>query len=284
MCVQRCDGPGAAGPSTSEDIVRATPGTTARRNTTGVPEWNETEINTVLDLWIQNNRLPQWKPIANKLNELNRHGALNPELAAKGLERTNNAVMNKVKELSGMSRARRSRPRTLGNFAALEQDALGKAAGGGGGDTGAMSSLIAAANMDSRAATTGLHDAVAAARSEVLAAEQAQTVPLVPPPAPPAEPEAAVPPPPAPAEMAMPIAAVYGRPADVPPPMLVPRRQLTHAVRGVVPAVSPVAHETPVIAQVKVVEPSYADGTAPAVGVVGPVAPSPVSPVVQNDY
>lgn len=90
-----------------------------KRITAGVPEWNEVEINTVLELWNKHGRQSEWKSISRELAALNSAGGLNSELAAKGLQRTNNAVMNKVKELSGMARARRSRPRTVGNFALL---------------------------------------------------------------------------------------------------------------------------------------------------------------------
>jgi hypothetical protein len=90
-----------------------------KRNTSGVPEWNEAEINAVLELWNKRERQSEWKSISLELAALNSTGELNSELAAKGLQRTNNAVMNKVKELSGIARARRSRPRTVGNFALL---------------------------------------------------------------------------------------------------------------------------------------------------------------------
>ena len=93
-----------------------------QRSTTGVPEWNEVEINTVLELWVKHGRQSEWKSISLELAALNSAGGLNSELAAKGLQRTNNAVMNKVKELSGMARARRSRPRTVGNFALLPME------------------------------------------------------------------------------------------------------------------------------------------------------------------
>lgn len=42
---------------------------------------------------------PKWKPISVELRQMNAGGALNPQLAAKGLYRSNNAVMNKVKEM-----------------------------------------------------------------------------------------------------------------------------------------------------------------------------------------
>jgi hypothetical protein len=42
----------------------------------------------VLDLWMQPNWQPQWKPIVKELAALNTQGALNAELAAKVLERT----------------------------------------------------------------------------------------------------------------------------------------------------------------------------------------------------
>lgn len=93
-----------------------------KRNTAGVPEWNATEINTVLELWNKHGRQSEWKSISLELATLNSTGELNPELSAKGLQRTNNAVMNKVKELSGIARARRSRPRTIGNFALLPME------------------------------------------------------------------------------------------------------------------------------------------------------------------
>ena len=93
-----------------------------QRSTTGVPEWNEVEINTVLELWVKHGRQSEWKSISLELAALNSAGGLNSELAAKGLQRTNNAVMNKVKELSGMARARRSQPRTVGNFALLPME------------------------------------------------------------------------------------------------------------------------------------------------------------------
>lgn len=93
-----------------------------KRNTAGVPEWNEAEINTVLELWNKHGRQSEWKSISLELAGLNSTGQINPELSAKGLQRTNNAVMNKVKELSGIARARRSRPRTVGNFALLPME------------------------------------------------------------------------------------------------------------------------------------------------------------------
>jgi hypothetical protein len=43
--------------------------------------------------------MPKWKPIAAELTRRNADGALNPALAARGMTRSNNAVMNKVKEI-----------------------------------------------------------------------------------------------------------------------------------------------------------------------------------------
>ena len=102
-----------------------------KRNTSGVPEWNEAEINSVLELWNKHGRQSEWKSISLELAQLNANGQLNPELHSKGLQRTNNAVMNKVKELSGIARARRSRPRMLGNFALLPFEQPGQARDGG---------------------------------------------------------------------------------------------------------------------------------------------------------
>jgi hypothetical protein len=69
------------------------------RNMSGVPEWSEAEVNEVMRLYVQRGRLPKWKPIADELGHLNRDGSLNPALLHKGLVRSNNAVMNKVKEI-----------------------------------------------------------------------------------------------------------------------------------------------------------------------------------------
>jgi hypothetical protein len=285
-----------------------------RRNTAGVPEWNEAEINTVLELWNQHNRLPQWKPIANKLAELNAHGELNSELASKGIERTNNAVMNKVKELSGMSRARRSRPRTLGNFASLEPENIAQVGSGGGTlppphpdvpapampDDGAAralavttavtSSLAGAPSSPAGRGEYSFNGPVAGTRLRVLAAPSAALPALE------RTPEVSIPPPPAGlADSTSPVAASialhspggWGNALDMPPALQSPSATRKHtcmqAMRSAVPVVSPVVHKTPVIAQAKLIELSYADGTGPAVPQVGPCAHQPVLPVVQND-
>lgn len=49
---------------------------------------NKCRTALVLDLWMQPNWQPQWKPIVKELAALNTQGALNAELAAKVLERT----------------------------------------------------------------------------------------------------------------------------------------------------------------------------------------------------
>lgn len=65
----------------------------------GVPEWTEAEVETVMSLYQKRGSLPKWKPIALELQQLNADGNLNAALAQKGLYRSNNAVMNKVKEM-----------------------------------------------------------------------------------------------------------------------------------------------------------------------------------------
>jgi hypothetical protein len=65
----------------------------------GVPEWTEAEVEAVMALYHERGSLPKWKPIALELQQLNADGALNAALAQKGLYRSNNAVMNKVKEM-----------------------------------------------------------------------------------------------------------------------------------------------------------------------------------------
>lgn len=85
----------------------------------------------MLELWNKHGRQSEWKSISLELAQLNANGQLNPELQSKGLQRTNNAVMNKVKELSGIARARRSRPRMLGNFALLPFEQSGQGREGG---------------------------------------------------------------------------------------------------------------------------------------------------------
>jgi hypothetical protein len=91
----------------------------ARRSSSGVPEWSDAEIDAVLDLWLRHGQQPHWKPISIELAFLNAGGELNRELVEKGMQRTNNAVMNKVKELLGASRTRRAKPRTATSAAVL---------------------------------------------------------------------------------------------------------------------------------------------------------------------
>lgn len=72
-----------------------------------MPEWNDAETAKVMALWIERGRKPEWKPISMDLAAANKDGSLNADLKEKGMQRTNNAVMNKVKELSGQSAPRR---------------------------------------------------------------------------------------------------------------------------------------------------------------------------------
>lgn len=65
----------------------------------GVPEWSSAELDAVMELYVKRGSLPKWKPISVELRDLNADGSLNPTLAQKGLFRSNNAVMNKVKEM-----------------------------------------------------------------------------------------------------------------------------------------------------------------------------------------
>jgi hypothetical protein len=65
----------------------------------GVPEWSQAEVDAVMRLYDERGRLPKWKPIADELSHMNATGELNPTLLQKGLIRSNNAVMNKVKEI-----------------------------------------------------------------------------------------------------------------------------------------------------------------------------------------
>ena len=308
------------------EVVTPAPAVKAqgRRNTSGVPEWNEAEVNAVLDLWNQHNRLPQWKPIANKLAALNRNGELNSLLAAKGIERTNNAVMNKVKELSGMSRARRNRPRTLGNFATLDGAAAAAAAApaplGQPSPGGGVGAEVAAA-PDPRALTDSLYSAIDMAGAfppplaTPLATPQADAVAHDGLPGGAATPATGdfasipVPPPVAPPSSGFDVgdarvASPFGGGA-VPPPTLrwssgwglspaaqaavsrmpMPGRRTVVGLgaRSIMASVGPLLHETPVIAQAKPPEVSYAAGTGPAVPIVGPLPPRPVPPVVQCD-
>lgn len=53
----------------------------------------------MMDLYHKRGRQPKWKPISLDLKTMNANGALNAALAEKGMHRSNNAVMNKVKEL-----------------------------------------------------------------------------------------------------------------------------------------------------------------------------------------
>jgi hypothetical protein len=69
------------------------------RNMSGVPAWSQAEIDAVMRLYHDRGRLPKWKPIADALSRLNVAGELNPDLCSKGLVRSNNGVMNKVKEI-----------------------------------------------------------------------------------------------------------------------------------------------------------------------------------------
>jgi hypothetical protein len=69
------------------------------RNMSGVPEWSQAEVDSVMRLYEERGRLPKWKPIADELSRLNADGQLNSVLVQKGLIRSNNAVMNKVKEI-----------------------------------------------------------------------------------------------------------------------------------------------------------------------------------------
>jgi hypothetical protein len=84
-----------------------------------VPDWSDAEVDAVLDLWLRHGQQPHWKPISIELAVLNAGGELNHELVDKGMQRTNNAVMNKVKELLGASRTRRAKPRTATSAAVL---------------------------------------------------------------------------------------------------------------------------------------------------------------------
>lgn len=65
----------------------------------GVPEWSQAEVDAVMRLYDERGRLPKWKPIADELARMNAAGDLNESLLQKGLIRSNNAVMNKVKEI-----------------------------------------------------------------------------------------------------------------------------------------------------------------------------------------
>lgn len=65
----------------------------------GVPEWSQAEVDAVMRLYDERGRLPKWKPIADELARMNAAGDLNPALLHKSLVRSNNAVMNKVKEI-----------------------------------------------------------------------------------------------------------------------------------------------------------------------------------------
>ena len=65
----------------------------------GVPEWSQAEVDAVMRLYDERGRMPKWKPIADELARMNTTGELNPALLQKGLIRSNNAVMNKVKEI-----------------------------------------------------------------------------------------------------------------------------------------------------------------------------------------
>lgn len=69
------------------------------RNMSGVPEWSQAEMDSVMRLYEERGRMPRWKPIADDLARLNANGELNSALSHKGLVRSNNAVMNKVKEI-----------------------------------------------------------------------------------------------------------------------------------------------------------------------------------------
>lgn len=66
----------------------------------GVPEWSEAELEAVMEIYLRRGAQPKWKPIANELQERNKDGSLNRDLARKGMHRSNNAVMNKVKEMN----------------------------------------------------------------------------------------------------------------------------------------------------------------------------------------
>lgn len=65
----------------------------------GVPEWSQAEVDAVMRLYEERGRLAKWKPIADELARMNADGGLNPALLQKGMIRSNNAVMNKVKEI-----------------------------------------------------------------------------------------------------------------------------------------------------------------------------------------
>lgn len=56
-------------------------------------------MDSVMRLYEERGRMPRWKPIADDLARLNANGELNSALSLKGLVRSNNAVMNKVKEI-----------------------------------------------------------------------------------------------------------------------------------------------------------------------------------------
>jgi hypothetical protein len=66
----------------------------------GVPEWSSAELDAVMDIYARRGCAPCWKPISMELRERNADGSLNMSLAQKGLWRSNNAVMNKVKEMN----------------------------------------------------------------------------------------------------------------------------------------------------------------------------------------
>jgi hypothetical protein len=271
----------------------------------GVPEWNEAEINAVLELWIQHNRQSQWKPIAKELATLNATGALNPELASKGLERTNNAVMNKVKELSGLSCARRVKPRTVGNFAnwslngpqplvgdtvaANSVSHVEHTAGvaGDGQELDALGSATArrsAVNSPSVAGGAALQGAVAIATAQLFAEHVDERLPAIPMPPSCAQ----FPSPPAVHPVGCgPQGGVGGREPTRKRGRHQSQWSLPHAARGrhtPVAAVSPCAPEVPVIVQRKAVVPSYAAGTGPAVKVVGPWPTDAAYPIAQDEF
>jgi hypothetical protein len=280
--------PNAAGNAAAGAATEGRP----RRHMMGVPEWNEAEINAVLELWMQHNRQPQWKPIAKELAALNATGALNGELAAKGLERTNNAVMNKVKELSGLSCARRVKPRTVGNFAnwctnpPLSAPADASAASNGvhadiaGAELEAITTAARTAmHSPSVAGGAALQGAVAIATAQFLAEHVEERLPAIP--MPPSC--SSLPPPPGPSVSSISHSSSREMPRK--------RRHLTHwpiqvGVRSrhlPLIAVSPAPPEVPVIVQRKAVMPSYAAGTSPAVRIVGPSLPGAACPILQED-
>jgi hypothetical protein len=67
---------------------------------TRAAEWTQAELQAVMSIYVRRGCKPKWKPISVELKELNQDGSLNASLAQKGLYRSNNAVMNKVKELN----------------------------------------------------------------------------------------------------------------------------------------------------------------------------------------